>query len=142
MYIIKESFICQTTDYRRLSILKGAMIKDYKLSDGKRTITINLEDGFTSYDVVNNFNIDDYLKYVYDSKTNTSSTMNTKDDKSSTATLINNNTLENKSSHVQIKAFQTLNEMNKFLKKIPKADFIDVKILPSDGLYYVIYLES
>lgn len=142
MYIVKELFICQTTDYRRLTISKGTMIKDYKLSDGKRTITINLEDGFTSYDVVNNFNIDDYLKYVYDSKTNTSSTMNTKDDKSSTATLINNNTLENKSSHVQIKAFQTLNEMNKFLKKIPYSDFIDVKILPSDGLYYVIYLES
>lgn len=142
MYIIKESFICQTTDYHRLAMPKGAMIKDYKLSDDKKTITINLEDGFTSYNVINNFNIDNYLKYMYDSKTNTSSTMNTKDDESSTVTLINNNTLENKSSHVQIKAFQTLDRINKFLKKIPKADFIDVRILPSDGLYYVIYLES
>ena len=142
MYIVKELFICQTTDYRRLTIPKGTMIKDYKLSDGKRTITINLEDVFTSYDVINNFNIDDYLEYVYDSETNTSFAMNTKDYKPRTTTLINNNTLENKSSHVQIKAFQTLNEMNKFLKKIPKADFIDVRILPSDGLYYVIYLES
>ena len=57
-------------------------------------------------------------------------------------TLINNNTLENKSSHVQMKAFQTLDEVNKCLKKIPYSDFIDVRILPSDGLYYVIYLES
>jgi hypothetical protein len=142
MYIIKESFICQTTDYRRLAMPKGAMIKDYILSDDKRIITINLEDGFTSYNVINNFNIDDYLKYVYDSKTNTASTMNTKDDESSTVTLINNNTLENKSSHVQMKAFQTLDEVNKCLKKIPYSDFIDVRILPSDGLYYVIYLES
>ena len=141
MYIIKESFICQTTDYRRLTIPKGTMIKDYKLSDGKRTITINLEDGFTSYDVINNFNIDDYLKYVYDSKTNTSSIMNTKDYTPSTVTLINN-ALENKSPHVQIKAFQTLDKVNNFLTEIPYSDFIDVKILPSDGLYYVIYLES
>lgn len=141
MYIVRESFICQTTDYRRLAIPKGTMIKDYTLSNDKRTITINLEDGFTSYNVINNFNIDDYLKYVYDSKTNTASIMNTKDFIPTTATLINNNTLENKSPHVQIEAFQTLDETNKCLKKIPYSDFIDVKILPSDGLYYVIYLE-
>ena len=39
MYIIKESFICQTTDYRRLAMPKGTMIKDYTLSDDKRIIT-------------------------------------------------------------------------------------------------------
>ena len=140
MYIVvRKKLLCCTTNNCGLTISKGTMIKDYKLSDDKKIITINLEDGFTSYDVINNFNIDDYLKYVYDSKTNTSSAMNTKDYKPSTATLINN-TLENKSSHVQMKAFKTLDEVNNFLKKIPKADFIDVRIL-SNCLYYVIYLE-
>ena len=142
MYIVKKKLLCCTTNNCGLTILKGTTIKDYTLSDDKKTVTINLEDGFTSYNVINNFNIDDYLKYVYDSKTNTASTMNTKDDESSTVTFINNNTLENKSSHVQMKAFQTLDEVNNFLKEIPYSDFIDVRILPSDGLYYVIYLES
>ena len=63
------------------------------------------------------------------------------EDKSSTATSTNDDCLENKPPHVQIKAFQTLDEVNKFLKKIPYSDFIDVRILSSDSLYYVIYLE-
>ena len=134
MYIVKETFTCQTTDNRKLIMPKGTMIKDYTLSDAKKIITINLEEMCITYNVINNFNIDDYLKYVYDSKTNTSSAMNTKDDKSSNTTLIHTTaSTENKSPYVQMKAFQTLDEVNDFLKEIPHSDFIDVRILPSDS---------